>query len=131
MRERITAKLGIGQRGPERVIFRQESAFRVQWQESVGARVELTGARVGLPVAPASEEREALEGSLTEVGMTPVPYFPGQESFGLGSRLAEAEVDDRRMVQPIAEGAEAYYTYASGDSMKWTLPDGRTVSLRE
>lgn len=131
VRERLTAKLGIGARGPERVMYRQESAFRVQWQETIGARVEMTGARVGIPVAPASAEREALEESLTEGGMTPIPYFPGQESFGLGSRLAQAEVDDRGVVQPLAEGAEAYYTYASGDSMKWTLPGGRTVSLRE
>ena len=131
VRERFTAKLGIGSRGPERVMYRQENASRVQWQDGVGARVEVTGARVGIPVAPPSAEREALEEGLRDGGMSTIPYFPGQESFGLGGRLAREQVDDRGVVQPLAEGAEAYYTYATGDSMKWTLPGGRIVSLRE
>lgn len=131
-RQRFTARLTIGSHGPERVIYREESAFRVGWHAGVGARVELTGARVGLPMAPGESERESLVASVTEGGgMTPIPYFPGQESFWPAGSTVRADVDDRNIVHPLAIGAEAYYTYASGDSMTWTLPGGRAIHLRE
>src|SRR5256885_961487 len=31
VRERMTARLGIGQHGPERIMYRQESAYHVTW----------------------------------------------------------------------------------------------------
>jgi hemolysin secretion/activation protein ShlB/FhaC/HecB len=131
VRERLTARLAIGSHGPERIMYRQESAYRVQWQDGVGARVEMTGARVGIPIAPPDAQREALEQSLIDGGMTAVPYAPGQDAMGFGVGPVNAEVDDRTVVQPLAVGAEAYYTYATGDSMSWTLPDGKRVRLRE
>ena len=131
VRQRSTARMGIGAAGLKRVMYRQESAFRVQWDAGIGARVDITGARVGIPVAPPDAERKALESGLTSADMTPVPYLPGREATLLGVQAARNDVDDREFVQPLAEGAEAYYTYASGDSMTWTLPNGRTVRLRE
>ena len=131
VRERMTAKLAIGSRGPERVMYRQESSFRVQWQDKVGAQVEVTGARVGIPIAPEHAQTKALESTLLGTGMTPVPYYPGQEAMWLGPNSARPDVDERSLIQPLAEGSEAYYTYATGDSMSWTLPDGRKVRLRE
>lgn len=131
VRQRLTARMAIGSRGPERIMYRQESAYRVRWQDAVGARIEVTGARVGIPVAPAEAQHDALEESLMDGGMTPIPYFPGQEAMWIGGTTVKAEVDDRTVVQPLADGAEAYYTYATGDSMSWTLPDGRRVRLRE
>jgi len=131
VRERLTARFAIGSHGPERIMYRQENAYRVQWQEGLGARVEMTGARVGIPMAPPDAQREALEQSLIDGGMTSVPYAPGQDAMGIGIGPAKAEVDDRTIVQPLAVGAEAYYTYATGDSMSWTLPDGKRVRLRE
>lgn len=129
-RQRMTARLGIG-RGIERIAYRQESAYRVQWQQGVGAQVELTGARVGIPAAPASAEREALKENVADAGLTPIPYSPGQESLWIIGRSATPEVDDRNIVHPLAEGSEAYYTFASGDSQKWTLPNGQIIQLRE
>lgn len=131
VRQRLTGRMGIGANGLQRVMYRQESAFRVQWDAAVGAQVEVTGARVGIPVAPPEAEREALASSLAEGSMTPIPYLPGRETTMLGLGVARSDVDDRNIVQPLAEGAEAYYTYASGDSMTWTLPGGRKVRLRE
>src|SRR5262249_45653291 len=89
------------------------------------------GARIGIPVAPPEAQREALEESLADGGITSVPYAPGQDAMWLGLGPVKAEVNDRTVVQPLAVGAEAYYTYATGDSMSWTLPDGQRVRLRE
>ena len=131
VRERLTARLGIGERGPARVLYRQESVSRVEWSAAVGARIQVTGARVGIPVAERSDELDALRSDLAQGQMSPVPYYPGQEAMWLGGRTVRSDVDDRSFVEPLADGSEAYYTFASGDSMTWTLPDGHTVHLRE
>ena len=66
-----------------------------------------------------------------DYGDVPIPYYPGQESLWIGSGMAKMEVNDRELVHPIADGAEAYYKYAIGDSVVFRLPDGRTIRLRE
>jgi hypothetical protein len=46
--------------------------------------------------------------------------------------VARAQVDENQgMVHPLAEGAEAYFTYQSGDSVTFRLPDGKVIRLRE
>ena len=130
VRRRISVGMRIGSIGAERVMYRQESASRVRWQQGVGARVELTGARTALPIAPAAEERSDLLSDLADGDLATVPYFPGYDALWIGGR-AQDEADDRRLVNPLANGAEAYYTYASGDSIRSTLPDGTVLLLRE
>ncbi|MEP7000568.1 MAG: hypothetical protein ABI969_08805 [bacterium] len=130
VRARISATMKIGSIGPERVMYRQESASRVRWQQGVGARVELTGARLALPIAPKGEERNELLSNLVDGNLATVPYYPGYEALWLGGR-AQDGVDDRRTVNPLADGAEAYYTYESGDSISSRLPNGTVIQLRE
>jgi hypothetical protein len=45
--------------------------------------------------------------------------------------VARAEVDENELLHPLATGAEAYYRYATGDSVGIRLPDGRRIALRE
>lgn len=45
-----------------------------------------------------------------------VPYYPGRDELWIGTGLVSGEVDDREMVHPMADGAEAYYVYESGDT---------------
>src|SRR5215217_947090 len=44
VRQRISVEVGIGKTGRSRLVYRQESASRVQWQQGVGAKIEITGA---------------------------------------------------------------------------------------
>ncbi len=60
-----------------------------------------------------------------------IPYYPGYEPLWVGDNVARAQVDESELVHPIADGAEAYYTYETGDSIRFTLPDKRTIELRE
>jgi hypothetical protein len=129
-RERTTVRAGIGDHGIDRTVFRRESAFDVKWRAGVGAQVQLTGERVGIPVGNAGAQHQALEESVTSANVSPIPYFPGQEPLSL-SGSARTEVNDLQLVEPLAIGAEAYYTYATGDSVSFTLPDGRRTRLRE
>src|SRR4029079_10019318 len=43
----------------------------------------------------------------------------------------KATVDEYQRPHPAAEGAEAYYTYSSGDSVSFQLPGGKRIELRE
>ncbi|HEY9226099.1 MAG TPA: BamA/TamA family outer membrane protein [Gemmatimonadaceae bacterium] len=133
VRQRMSASVGIGRFGRDHLVYRTESAARVQWQRDAGVRVEVTGARVGIPVITSTKaERDALQGSVTDAEMAPIPYFPGSETLLIANIAADAEVNERSLVNPLADGAEAYYTYAIGsDSISFRLPDGRSVQLRE
>ena len=131
VRQRLSVSASVAKFGPERLVYRRESAARVRWQRDVGARVEMTGGRVAIPIVGSSKaEREALEGDLTSTEMSPIPYFPGSETLWIGGS-ARTTVDERNIVNPLADGAEAYYTFRRGDSVSFTLPDGRVLQLRE
>jgi hypothetical protein len=130
---RISAGMGFTKIGRDRLIFRHENATRVQWHRDVGAWIDVKGARTAIPVAPAEEVEKESEEIATDSDMTPLPYYPGQEPLLSlnGTGAVKTQVDERDMVHPIAEGAEAYYTYEAGDSVTFRLPDGRIISLRE
>ncbi|MFN5154554.1 MAG: ShlB/FhaC/HecB family hemolysin secretion/activation protein, partial [Gemmatimonadota bacterium] len=64
----------------------------------------------------------------------PPPYTPGREARGISAPLGgppPADEEGPIRVHPIGEGAEAFYTYAIGDSMTFDLPRGRRLVLRE
>ncbi len=128
--QRISAGLGIGSIGRDRLMFRHEDATRVRWQRGVGAWVELKGSRTAIPIAPA-EAQDSAEAGMNGDDMGTIPYYPGYESLWIGGGVAKAQVDEREIVHPLAGGAEAYYTYATGDSVSFRLPDGKVIQLRE
>jgi hypothetical protein len=132
VKQRFSVQLGVGKLGRDRLAYRRESVARVQWQRDVGARVEITGARVAIPLIGSSKaERDALKSDVLSEEMSPIPYFPGSETLWVGAGAARTEVDESEIVNPLADGAEAYYTYRSGDSVSFRLPDGRAIQLRE
>jgi hypothetical protein len=130
VRQRLSVNLGIGGRGREHLFFRRESAARVRWQHDVGAVVDITGSRTGIPMAPKKEE---LDAGLSDIGfVTPIPYYPGMENLWIvDESSARVEANDRTIVNPLTVGAEAYYTYALTDSVSFKLQTGETIVLRE
>lgn len=127
-RQRLTVSAGIGA-GVRRTAYRVESAFHIRWRDSVGAEVQLTGARVGVPIV-AEAEKEVLENAVRNPDLSPIPYSRGQEPLWPASGTTRAQVDDR-LVHPLAAGAEASYTYESGATTRIGLPNGRELVLRE
>ena len=130
---RVSAGMGFSRIGRDRLIFRTENVTHVKWHRDVGAWIDVKGARTALPAVPDEGQKEAEADINNDADMTPLPYYPGQEpllSFN-GAETVRAQVDERDMVHPIAEGAEAYYTYEVGDSVTFRLPDGSSVELRE
>ena len=124
--QRVSAGLGFSRLGRDRLAFRSEGATHVRWRRGIGAYVDVTGSRTVVPIAGKSAHVD-IEGSLS-----PIPYYPGSETLWIGASAARQAVDENEgIVHPLADGAEAYYTYESGDSATFRLPDGRAIRLRE
>ena len=127
--ERVSAGMGFSRIGGDRLLFRHEDASHVRWHRKYGAWINVTGSRTALPVAADDDDPDDdMNGD-----MPGLPYFPGKEpliTFN-GSGMVKSTVDEHDIVHPLADGAEAYYTYAVGDSITFRLPDGRSVLLRE
>jgi hypothetical protein len=126
--QRITVGLEIKRFGLGRTLLRAENAAHVQWSRGSGIWIEPTGRRA---VAPMVKEAHVM---MDLTAATPIPYFPGRESLWLPSsyaRVAQLEVNEEDLLHPLASGAEAYYRFATGDSMSLRLPEGRVIALRE
>ncbi|MGH7639245.1 MAG: ShlB/FhaC/HecB family hemolysin secretion/activation protein [Gemmatimonadaceae bacterium] len=129
---RISAGMGFSRIGRDRLLFRHENVTNVSWNRDVGAWIDVKGARTALPMIPDEGQKEAADDVVDDSDIFMVPWYPGQEPlFAFNSSVTQAQVDDRELVHPLAEGAEAYYTYIAGDSMSFRLPDGTVVRLRE
>jgi hypothetical protein len=123
--QRVSAGVGFAKFGRDRLAFRSEDATHVRWRRGVGAYVDVTGSRTVIPVAGTS-------GQVSMDGISPIPYYPGSETLWIGSAITRPTVDENEgIVHPLAEGAEAYYTYEAGDSVTFRLPDGKSIRLRE
>jgi len=130
--ERISVGFGFGSIGRDRLLFRHEAAAHVQWRQGKGAWVEVKGARNAAPMLGTSAQVEIDNETNDPDLMGEIPYFPGYEPLWVGGGdVARAQVDEKEIVHPIADGAEAYYTYETGDSISFKLPDGKVIQLRE
>ena len=130
--QRVSVGMNVREAARARLAFRTENATQVRWHRNTGAEVEVLGARTAIPIA--GPGRADVAGEMSD--MMSIPYYPGKEPLialgggGDGSTI-RAEVDEQSLVHPLATGAEAYYTFESGDSVLMTLPDGKRLMLRE
>ncbi|HEX6626644.1 MAG TPA: hypothetical protein VF105_01700 [Gemmatimonadaceae bacterium] len=125
--ERISVGMGFKKIGRDRLLMRAERASHVVWQRGKGAIVDVTGQRSVFPMLDGIGKADMdIQGELGDI-----PYTPGRETLWIGSGLAKRRVSDDEMIHPLAEGAEAYYTYESGDSVSFQLPGGQRIELRE
>lgn len=119
----VTQRIGAGLRAlrRDRLVFHQELVARIDWRRDGQSRIEVTGARQGIPVAARGDE---------------VPDDVGEQVRWLVINPAEDYLrlmgdDADGFSYPIREGGEADYRYASGDTTTITLPGGRTLRLLE
>ena len=105
----------------ERLLFRRETAARIDWWRDRPRRVRVEGARQAVPIAmPGIHVPDDLEDWAREF----MPE-PGDD------RLFAAETDGPFAWHPLVEGGEALYRYAIGDTTVIRLPDGTDVRLVE
>jgi hypothetical protein len=118
--------MGFKRIGRDRLLMRAERATHVIWQRDKGALVEVKGQRSAFPMIEGVGN-----GDVNLCCGGDIPYSPGRETLWIGSGLAKADVSEDEIIHPLAAGAEAYYTYASGDSVSFQLPGGQRIELRE
>jgi hypothetical protein len=124
--QRVSAGVGFTKFGRDRLAFRSEQATHVRWRRGIGAYVDVTGSRTVVPIAGKSAN-VSMRGAFS-----PIPYYPGSETLWIGASASQQAVDENEgIIHPLAEGSEAYYTYATGDSATFRLPDGKAIRLRE
>ena len=135
--QRLSVGMGFGRIGRDRLLFRHEAASRIRWQRDVGVWVDVKGARTAVPMVAHDEASKEMKREIRNEMNDPelmgeIPYYPGYEPLWIGGgNIARTQVDESEIVNPVADGAEAYYTYETGDSISFRLPDGKTVQLRE
>ena len=98
----------------------------MRWSRETGAWIDVEGTRTAIPMSfPGAK---AMAGTLE---MSPVPYFPGREGLLRFTGMERVTDQEGLFVHPLAEGAEAYYRYETGDTISYSLPDGRTIRIVE
>lgn len=118
MKERI----GVGIRAlrRDRMLYHRELALRIRWSRDSIGRVEVVGAREGVPIAVRGEQvPEDLARDVEDYA-----FDPSSDRLMIGS-------DTGFIIHPLAEGSEAHYRFESGDSTLLTFPDGRQLRLYE
>ncbi|HET7585083.1 MAG TPA: BamA/TamA family outer membrane protein [Gemmatimonadaceae bacterium] len=125
-RQRMSVGIRLHEHGRDRMLFRSENASRVRWRRGAGALVDVLGSRTAAPAFFPGVK--ALTGTMQT---SPIPYFPGREGLLFISSRSVARTDEGFFIHPLAADAEAYYTFASGDSASFTLPGGKVVRLVE
>lgn len=136
--QRLSIWIGLNGVSLQRLAFRHEDAARIHWARAGRTWVELQGSRSFIG---AFRGNFGTASDRDLAGSVPLPYFPGREQLWSGDGLitsfvgqesaAQDSVNTGELVNPLARGADAFYTYAIGDSVFITLPDGRRLTLRE
>lgn len=116
--ERLSARMAVA--GAERLLFRRETAARIAWTPDT-VRIEVLGAREAQPLASAAAQLPPA----SLASMVPALAFDPVDSEML------LRFDSTVIRHPLAPGSEAHYRFASGDSARIRLPDGRAVRLLE
>ncbi|HJP59226.1 MAG TPA: hypothetical protein VJ865_04490, partial [Gemmatimonadaceae bacterium] len=125
--ERVSVGMGFKRIGRDRLLMRAERSSHVLWQRGNGAIVEVTGERSAFPMLEGVGKADM--DIVSEMG--DIPYVPGRETLWIGGGIAKARVSENELIHPLAEGAEAYYMYSSGDTVTFQLPGGQRLELRE
>jgi hypothetical protein len=116
--ERISARLAV--LGTERLLFRRETAARINWNRDT-VRVELLGAREAVPVVNA---RAQLPSPDIASSLTALAFDPSEADMLI-------RLDSVSIRNPLAPGSEAYYRFSAGDSLTIRIPGGRRVRILE
>lgn len=124
---RMSVGIGFKRIGRDRLLMRSERASHVRWQRGNGAIIDVQGQRSAFPMLDGVGK-----GNIDLGADGDIPYTPGRETLWIGSGdLAKVDVSENEIIHPLAAGAEAYYTYQSGDSVSFQLPGGQRLELRE
>ncbi|HEX6693954.1 MAG TPA: BamA/TamA family outer membrane protein [Longimicrobiales bacterium] len=118
----VRSRMGARLRMPlkDRTLYRAESAVRVRWSRDAKSVKQVLAHREQTPagIEPAS--------SAVSLGSDEM-FDPAADRITLGLGRNEGDSEEVWIEHPVANGAEAHYRYASGDTMTIRLQDGRVI----
>ena len=142
---RIEQRMAAAIRTPlkDRVLYRNETAVRAFWDRDHDPVVQVLGTRSSYP----GRDIAVREGDLDWLDDLPFdePFQPGGDRllFGLADSdedYMRVDVDDRGAYEsgdafwfahPLADEADAFYRFRSGDTLTVSFPDGRRLQAVE
>lgn len=142
---RIEQRMAAAVRAPlkDRVLYRNETAVRAFWDRDHDPVVQVLGTRSSYP----GRDIAVREGDLDWLDDLPFdePFQPGGDRllFGMADSdedYMRVDVDDRGAYEsgdafwfahPLADEADAFYRFRSGDTLTVSLPDGRRLQAVE
>lgn len=144
LRERIYVGLAAARFRRERGLFEQERIARVRWSADGERALQWLGARRAVPIVGAdtrldevrAEGRVGREGGeLRDEMRRELPQELLRDA-DLGAFVFDPSGDrlafgNSSFLNPLADTADAAYRFASGDTLRLRLPDGRSVVLVE
>jgi hypothetical protein len=117
-RERFSIGLRLGI--AEKLAYRRETVTRIDWERDGPVRMDVLAMREFSPLLKTGAD---------------VPDDMSAELFGLTFDPMNSEmllrVDTTEIRHPLREGSETQYRFEAGDTTVISLPDGRSVRLRE
>jgi hypothetical protein len=111
--------IGVRAVGRDRILYRRETAARLDWRRDGPLRVDVLGAR-DVSIAEGLSVPGGLENS--------APYY----AFEPSARELLIGLNDSSFTRhPLARGSEADYRFRSGDTVSLRLPDGTAIRVVE
>jgi hypothetical protein len=118
----VRSRMGARLRMPlkDRTLYRAESAVRVRWSRDAVSLKQVLAHREQTPAG--------IEPATSAVSLGDDEMFdPAADRITLGLGRNEGDSEEVWIEHPVANGAEAHYRYASGDTMTIRLQDGRVI----
>jgi len=127
-RAMATQRIGVGIRAlsRDRILYHHEVAARIEWRRGGTTRIEALGARQGIPIASG---RATVPEDLSDL-IGDLAFDPDEDLLRITTGKSDSAGDDD-LRHPLAEGSEAHYRFASGDTTVLHFPDGRSLTVVE
>lgn len=124
----VAAGDGLGPLGRVRLAARFESVARIGWHHRLGAWGELLASRAVAPIV-GEVAPEVATGEIMFV----LPYHPGRDQLWPMTEMREAlpGAKDGWIAHPLDASSDSLYRFSLGGPLVITLPDARTIRLRE
>jgi hypothetical protein len=128
-RAMVTQRVGVGIRAlrRDRILYHHELVARVEWHRGDTARVQVLGARAGVPIVSSDGQvPEDLRDLFADLA-----FDPDADLLRFGGPARGDSVRHEGLLHPLAPGAESSYRYRSGDTTVIRFPDGRSITVVE
>ncbi len=123
--QRLSLGIALRALARERLAARGEQSAHITWDRDRGALVRITGARAVAPIAGEDDDDDPASPETIEL-----PYAPGEDRLWPVGGF-KFDVNDEEIIHPLGAGAEAYYSYAMGDSVVIRIARGTEYHLVE